>query len=246
MIAGSLPQHVEKTVQAHSNAVTIASTESSEQTDSPVTSSSGTPRRSKTRDALLIAARELVFERGHESISIKDITNRAGVATGTFYNYFVTKQDVFEAVIDDYRRQFAEEIEETRSRLKDPAMVVAATLKYYFYQSQHNEQWKQFISFSGLPGRIDLRQGDSDCLKDIQRGVKAGRFKVEDSYFAQSLIAGMVDHVNLEIVHERLAPKATDNAIRYILRMLGLPDVVAKALTQSPLPPASAPRHSSG
>ena len=125
-------------------------------------------------------------------------------------------------------------------------MVVATTLKYYFFQSQYNEQWRTFLSFSGLPGRVDLRQRDSDCLKDIQRGVKAGRFKVEDSHFAQSLIAGMVDHVNLEIAHGRLAPKATDNAIRYILRMLGLPDVVAKALTQSPLPPVSAPRHSPG
>ena len=233
-------------MQAHSNTVTIASTESSEDTRSSVTSRSGRPSRSKTRDVLLKAARELVFERGHEKISIKNITNRAGVATGTFYNYFVTKQDVFEAVIEDYRRQFAEEIEETRSRLKDPAMVVATTLKYYFFQSQYNEQWRTFLSFSGLPGRVDLRQRDSDCLKDIQRGVKAGRFKVEDSYFAQSLIAGMVEYVNLEIVHERLAPKATDNAIRYILRMLGLPDVVAKALTQSPLPPVSAPRHSPG
>ena len=233
-------------VQAHSNTVTKASTESSERTDSPVISRSVTPGRFKTRDVLINAARELVFERGHEKISIKNITNRAGVATGTFYTYFVTKQDVFQAVIDDYRRQFAEEIEGTRSRLKDPAMVVATTLKYYFFQSQYNQQWRTFLSFSGLPGRIDLRQGDSDCLKDIQRGVNAGRFKVEDSHFAQSLIAGMVDHVNSEIAHGRLAPKATDNAIRYILRMLGLPDVVAKALTQSPLPPASAPRHSPG
>ena len=34
-----------------------------------------------------------------------------------------------------------------------------------------------------------------------------------------------------------LASDATDEAVRYILRMLGLPDLVAKALTQSPLPP---------
>ena len=111
-------------MQAHSNTVTIASTESSEDTRSSVTSRSGRPSRSKTRDVLLKAARELVFERGHEKISIKNITNRAGVATGTFYNYFVTKQDVFEAVIEDYRRQFAEEIEETRDQQKQSPQTV--------------------------------------------------------------------------------------------------------------------------
>jgi AcrR family transcriptional regulator len=197
-------------------------------------------KRTRTREALVTAARELVFERSHERISIQEITRRAGVATGTFYNYFATKRNVFEAVVEEYRVQFAREIEETRSRIKDPAMMVAATLKYYFYQAQHNEAWRTFLSFSGLPGKIDLRQSSNESFKDIQRCVAAGRFKVEDCHFAQSLIGGMIDHVNTEIAKGRLAPSAADDAVRYILRMLGLPDPVAKALTQSRLPPVSA------
>ena len=47
----------------------------------------------------------------------------------------------------------------------------------------------------------------------------------------------MIEHINREIREGRLTPDATDEAVRYILRMLGLPDLVAKALTQSPLPP---------
>ena len=202
-------------------------------------------RRTQTRQALVLAARDLVLKRGHEKISIQDITIEAGLGTGTFYNYFSTKQDVFEAVLADYRQQFADEIGATRARLKDPATVVAVTLKYYFHQAQHNDQWKNFLIFSGLPDRHVLRQDDDECLADIQRGVKAGRFKVEDSDFARSLISGMVDHINLEIANKRLAPYATDNAVRYILRMLGLPDLVAKALTQSPLPPIAARRDES-
>ena len=199
--------------------------------------SSAASKKTRTRTALIAAARSLVFERGHGKISIQDITECAGVATGTFYNYFVTKQQVFESVIADYRDQFSSEIEHTRSRLKDPAMVVTATLKYYFYQSQFNQEWLTFIALSGLPGPIELRQSDASCLADIKRGVSAGRFKVEDTLFAKSLIAGMIEHINREIRKGNLASDATDEAVRYILRMLGLPDLVAKALTQSPLPP---------
>ena len=47
----------------------------------------------------------------------------------------------------------------------------------------------------------------------------------------------MIEHINREIRKGNLASNATDEAVRYILRMLGLPDLVAKALTQSPLPP---------
>ena len=203
----------------------------------------GTPKRVRTRAALVAASRKLVFERGHGRTSIQDITRCAGVATGTFYNYFATKQQVLEAVIEDYRNQFASEIEETRSRLKDPAMIVTATLKYYFHQSQFNQEWRVFIALSGLPGPVELRQRDADCLSDIKRGVAAGRFKAEDIRFAQSLIAGMIDHINREISNGRLASNASDEAVRYILRMLGLPDLVAKALTQSPLPPVAYRRH---
>lgn len=203
----------------------------------PRTDADISTQRRGTRQSLIDAARTLVFERGHERISIQDITGLAGVGTGTFYNYFDTKQRVFEAVLDDYRRLFAEEIEQTRARLNDPAMVVAATLKYYFHQALHNEQWKTFLDCSGLGQEHELRQPEEQSLDDLRRGVKAGRFKIEDVFFAQSLIAGMIDHTNAEISAGRLTEVASDNTVRYILRMLGLSDMVARALTQSPQPP---------
>ncbi len=185
---------------------------------------------------MIAATRQLVFERRHARISIQDITRRAGVATGTFYNYFETKRKVFSAIADDYRQQFAMEIEQTRSRVKDPAMMVTITLQYYFKQAQHNEQWKTFIEYAGLQGLM-LRQGEQSSLDDLRHGVRAGRFKVEDVFFAHSLISGMIDHTNQAISEGRLTSSDTDNTVRYVLRMLGLPDLVARALIQSPLPP---------
>lgn len=194
-------------------------------------------KRLRTRKALVLAARDLVYERGHEKISIHDITERAKVGTGTFYNYFQTKRQVFEAVLDDFRESFARDLEEVRSNLKDPAMIVAVTLKYYFHQAQDNDLWKTFVTYSGLSGEHVLHQEEQQCLSDIQRGASAGRFKVEDAFFTQSLVTGMVRHTNLEISKGVLGRSAMENTTRYILRMLGLPDLVAKALVQSPLPP---------
>lgn len=203
----------------------------------PRTEADNSNQRRGTRQSLIDAARTLVFERGHERISIQDITRLAGVGTGTFYNYFDTKQRVFEAVLDDYRQAFADDLEQTRIRLNDPAMLVATTLKYYFHQAQHNEQWKTFLACSGLSEGHQLRQAEEQSLNDLRKGVKAGRFKIEDVHFAQSLIAGMIDHTNAAIGAGQLSPSASDNTVRYILRMLGLSDMVARALTQSPQPP---------
>ncbi len=58
-------------------------------------------KRQATRKALLSAAKDLVFEQGHDRISVQDITGRARVATGTYYNYFDSKQDIFYAVAEN-------------------------------------------------------------------------------------------------------------------------------------------------
>jgi AcrR family transcriptional regulator len=59
-----------------------------------------TARGARTRAALVRGARE-VFERdGLVDARIADIAAAAGVATGSFYSYFATKEDVLAAVLD--------------------------------------------------------------------------------------------------------------------------------------------------
>ena len=59
-----------------------------------------TARGARTRAALVRGARE-VFERdGFVDARIADIAAQAGVATGSFYSYFATKEDALAAVLD--------------------------------------------------------------------------------------------------------------------------------------------------
>ena len=53
----------------------------------------------KTRQALFSAAAIVVGEYGYEEASITKITEKAGVANGTFYNYFETRQDLFDQLL---------------------------------------------------------------------------------------------------------------------------------------------------
>jgi AcrR family transcriptional regulator len=199
-------------------------------------------KRERTRRNLLNAARELVYERGHEKISISDITERADVGLGTFYNYFESKTVIFEAVLEEIRQDFNERLDEIRAPIKDPALIVAITMKHCFTQAQDNEDWNTFLTYSGLSGDYMLHQDEEQLLEDIRRGVQAGRFKVEDASFAQSLVLGMIRHINTQIARGQLGRHAMEDTTRYVLRMLGLPDLVAKALVQTPLPAVAAPK----
>jgi len=53
------------------------------------------------RAQLLAAARQVFAERGYHRASVSDIIAAAGVARGTFYNYFESKRSIFRAVLED-------------------------------------------------------------------------------------------------------------------------------------------------
>ena len=50
-------------------------------------------KRARTSEVIHVAAAELALERGLDAATIEAISDRAGVSTRTFFNYFPTKED---------------------------------------------------------------------------------------------------------------------------------------------------------
>lgn len=63
------------------------------------------------RDDLLNAAQRLFLDQGFAATSVDKITAAAGVAKGTFYLYFTTKEDVRAALAERVARRHLEAIE---------------------------------------------------------------------------------------------------------------------------------------
>jgi AcrR family transcriptional regulator len=53
------------------------------------------------RSELIAGARKLFYTRGFEKTAVSDIVAEVGVAKGTFYYYFDSKQTVLEAMVDE-------------------------------------------------------------------------------------------------------------------------------------------------
>jgi AcrR family transcriptional regulator len=64
-----------------------------------------TSRGAATRQRLLEAAESVFAELGYHEASIVKITEAAGVAQGTFYLYFASKQEIFEELVRDLNRR---------------------------------------------------------------------------------------------------------------------------------------------
>ncbi|MEX1378212.1 MAG: TetR/AcrR family transcriptional regulator [Eubacteriales bacterium] len=59
-----------------------------------------TQKAKDTHNAIVEAAKELFMERSVSKVTVSDITNRAGVAKGTFYVHFESKDDLVWHFID--------------------------------------------------------------------------------------------------------------------------------------------------
>src|SRR5258705_732381 len=78
-----------------------------------------TPRGERTMRKILDAAREEFGERGFSDSSIVGITQRAGVALGTFYTYFDSKEALFQALVRDMSAQVRDKVAPALEDAKD-------------------------------------------------------------------------------------------------------------------------------
>jgi len=64
------------------------------------------PKQSKERrQHLLRSSLQLFISKGYFNTAIRDIIASSGVGTGTFYNYFIDKEDVLKALLEEFADQ---------------------------------------------------------------------------------------------------------------------------------------------
>lgn len=68
------------------------------------------------RSQILLAAEELVKRHGHSAISVAEVANRAGIAKGTVYLYFKTKEEIYLGL---HERWMARNLDAFASLLQD-------------------------------------------------------------------------------------------------------------------------------
>lgn len=64
-----------------------------------------------TRDRIVRAAYACFMEKGYEQTSVRMILEKAGVATGSLYHFFPSKEELFEAVVDVFLTDYASTFE---------------------------------------------------------------------------------------------------------------------------------------
>lgn len=197
-------------------------------------------RKARTRRALLDAARALLIERGTSEVSIQEITERADVGFGSFYNHFTAKTEVFEAAVTEALAEHGAYLDEVTAGIKDPAEAFAVSYRATAMLADTHPGMAQILVQIG-PRYLDDDQGLAPhALRDIQTAIRAGRFTVENSHLALIGVAGcMFAYLQARLAHpDLLGPSAPDDLTEHVLRMLGMTSRSARAVAHRPLPVA--------
>ncbi|MDI6850646.1 MAG: TetR/AcrR family transcriptional regulator [bacterium] len=67
----------------------------------------------ETREKILIAARDVFGKKGFYETKMEDIVREAGVAKGTLYLYFQSKEELYQCLIKEGIKYFSSRIKET-------------------------------------------------------------------------------------------------------------------------------------
>lgn len=173
----------------------------------------GARRKLQTRERLLDAALALMSSKGMEGVAINEITDRADVGFGSFYNHFESKEAIYIVLIDKFFEEFADALEESIASLEDPAEIIATSIRHTVRRAANDPVWGRFLLREGLSADALTRGLGRRLLRDIQNGVASGRFGAADTTMCFLAVGGMVL-----------------TAITAQLALLGKADAKAKAL----------------
>ena len=154
-----------------------------------------TERGRRTLRAILDAAAAEFGERGFHDTGITHITQRAGVALGTFYTYFNSKEEVFKALVRDMSAQVRDAV--GPSLLKGTGYFEAERIgreAFFQFVTEHKEIYR-IIDEAEFVDPEDYRNHyttNADRIRSrLETAIDRGEAKSCDAEVAAWAIMGM-------------------------------------------------------
>lgn len=183
------------------------------------------PRISKSPEIrmteILDCAKLLFYTRGYHKTAIRDIVKQIGVAQGTFYYYFKSKEEVLDALV---KRELSRKFSELQALAEDKNMsprckiqeIISIMLKSVHcpeglqFEYLYNEQYLHVLD------KIS-RQADEALnpflIKIVEDGIASGDFKVTHPREAVDFLMAIIKTVVFS-----LYKKYTEEQLKYQMK----------------------------
>jgi AcrR family transcriptional regulator len=181
-------------------------------------------RKAQNREKLLAAARKVFAEKGVGAATARDIVRETDLATGTFYNYFESKEEVFTALLSELAGKARQRV---RAQRREPGLSVeqrveAAYRAYFELVMEERELFEVFRRNAGviaaMADRDWFRDGEHDLVEDLAEWMRAGEVPDVDLDLLAQAMFGAGVHVANHLVDQE-APDI-DGAAKFCAQLL--------------------------
>ena len=179
-------------------------------------------KRTRTRDALLVALQELLLDPAAEAVSVPRVVGRCGVAQGTFYNYFDSLPDAIDAIGALFLAEHTRVLEAVTAGAADEAEIVARSARQTLMLPAHRPDVGRLLFDSGLPADCFGGGIRAHLRGDLQRGTESGAFAAPDFDVVCTIYAGVILGTCMDIYRGRLSVDSVPAVVAYLLRLLGV------------------------
>ena len=161
--------------------------------DTPIAKSTYAPsgKREQTkvqnRNLILDAARQVFAELGYGATTVRDIIRATPLASGTFYNYFKSKEEVYLALRDQQALALRPKLRQARRSATTTEEFLAGSFRAFFWfvaESQDPPDRFRMDSPEVLAGFAELRD-------DVKTAQARGLFPAVDSSQLSAALTGV-------------------------------------------------------
>ncbi|XAH22381.1 TetR/AcrR family transcriptional regulator [Xylophilus sp. GW821-FHT01B05] len=132
------------------------------------------------REALLRSAAEVVGELGYADASITMITQRAGVAQGTFYNHFKSRQDILDKLLPDVGEHMISHVRKKASGRGEFAELEERSFRAFFSFIKQTPHFSRILneaeSFAPLGYEQHFKTVSTGYIRFLNKALSNGDF----------------------------------------------------------------------
>jgi AcrR family transcriptional regulator len=197
-------------------------------------------RREKTRARLLESALLVFAQKGPQAV-VEDVIAHAGMARGSFYNYFRTNEELLDAVAGEINDELLRMIDPVVQPFADPAERVACGARLVLHAVERFPLIGTFMARLPFPAAKGSLLALGFVERDIGLGLATGRFRDISRRVAANVVLGIMLGAARATASEPVTSDYLDGSVRALMRALGLDHDEAARLAALPLPPFELP-----
>lgn len=186
------------------------------------------------RAEILKCGRELFISRGYKDTNVAEITKMAGMATGTFYNYYSSKDKLFMEIYLEENAKLKKKIMDSIDPEADPINVVKEMLVLNFEGMKANpilKEWYNREVFNKIEQNFRRENGLErvdfvfDSFREIIKKWQA-EGKMRNDIDAGMVMAIFAAIINVDIHKEEVGiqyfPQVLEYLAEFTMKGLGL------------------------